>query len=300
MLLAPIARLLNISLDTLLSFREALTEAEISTIVREIDTRFKTETYDEVFQWAKEKIELYPNCTMLIWQLANILDAQRLFKDMPDVEKYDEFILKCYERVLNSEEEAFRTRAADSMFGYYYRKEQYEKAESFLKYYSEQNPQRKIKQAQIFSKTDRRDEAYKAYEKLLFSGYQMMSAVLNSIYLMAMQDNNREKAHKLVEKQEELARVFEMGTYHEASCWLDLATAEKDADSLVLIMKKMLESIENITEFTESDLYEHMAFKKSQKPFIEELKMNLLNCFRDEETYGYLKNDKRYQDLFIK
>lgn len=49
MLLAPIARLLDISVDTLLSFRENLTEEEINEIVREADTRLKEESYDEAF-----------------------------------------------------------------------------------------------------------------------------------------------------------------------------------------------------------------------------------------------------------
>ena len=52
-LLAPIARLLGISLDTLLSFQEDLTGEEITAIVLETDQRLKTSTYDEVFLWEK-------------------------------------------------------------------------------------------------------------------------------------------------------------------------------------------------------------------------------------------------------
>ena len=45
-LLAPIARLLDISLDTLLSFREDLTAEEIGEIVREADLRLKKSAYE--------------------------------------------------------------------------------------------------------------------------------------------------------------------------------------------------------------------------------------------------------------
>ena len=92
-LLAPIARLLGISLDTLLSFHKDLTKEEIASIVMEADQKLKTETYDEVFCWAKSIIESYPNCLMLIWQLATILDAQRLIKDIPNSMDYDDYIL---------------------------------------------------------------------------------------------------------------------------------------------------------------------------------------------------------------
>ena len=116
-LLAPIARLLGISLDTLLSFQEELTTEEISSIILEVDERFKTSTYDEVYIWVKSIIETYPNCLTLIWQLATILDAQRLFKQISNTDSYDDYILKCYNRVLESDEEALRIGAADSLFG---------------------------------------------------------------------------------------------------------------------------------------------------------------------------------------
>lgn len=298
-MLAPLARLLDITIDTLLSFHEELTEEEIRLIIREADERLEKETYEEVFQWAKKKIEIYPNCKMLIWQLAVILDAQRLFKNVPNAENYDAYILDCYERVLDSEDEKTRNCAADSLYGYYLRKEQYEKAEEYLTFFSEQNPERKRKQAIVYSRTNRVNQAYKAYEELLFSGYQMLSATFNGMYILAMQDKDMEKAHKLVDKQQELAVLFEMGKYYEVSCRLELATVEKDADTILEIMEAMLSSIEHITDFSKSSLYEHMTFKKKENRFIEELKNNLLTCFQDEETYGFLKGNERWKNLSI-
>ncbi len=297
MMLAPIARLLNISLDTLLAFHEELTEEEIKDIVREADEKLKQGSYEEAFQWVRSKIENYPNCKILIWQLAVILDAQRMVGNVLNDKQYDDYILKCYERVLESEDEKIRTCAADSLFGYYFRKEQYEKAEKYVAYYSEQNPERKRKQAMIFSETDRKEEAYKAYEELLFSGYQMLSMTFNGIYMLAMQEDNRSKAHKIVEKQQELARLFEMGAYHEVSCKLELATAEKDVEAVIDTMQKMLDCITELTKFMESELYEHMKFKKSEKTFIEEVRKGLLDCFRDKETFGFLKGDERWKEI---
>lgn len=297
MLLAPIARLLNITLDTLLSFEKELTAEEINSIVYEIDAKLKDETYEEAFQWAKGKIEQYPNCEQLIWQMALILDAWRLAKDIPDSEKYEGYINDCYVRALDSEDENIRNRAADSLFGFYSRKEQYENAEEYLKYFSSQNPERKRKQAFIYSKTNRVNEAYKAYEELLLSGYQMMNMVFQSIYVLVMQDKDREKAYILVEKQRELANVFEMGEYHEASCRLDLATAEKDVEATIKTMERMLASVDKICDFTKSALYEHMEFKETNEGFYKELHENLLTCFRDEETYVYMEKDERWQDL---
>ena len=299
MMLAPIARLLHISLDTLLSYQEDLSDTEIRNIVQEADKRLKTDSYENVYLWVKEKIENYPNCKMLIWQLATMLDAQRMFHNVLDSEKYDAYILNCYERVLESEDGKIRTCAADSLFGYYMRKEQYEKAEGCLGYYSEQSPERKRKQAEIYSKTGRKLEAYKAYEELLFSGYQMLSMVFNSIYMLVVQEDNLSKARKMVEKQKELARLFEMGTYYEVSCQLELAVIEKDADAVLDIVQKMLESVEELASFSKADLYEHMIFKKPEETFQKALKENLKKQFREDGTFEFLRNDARWEKIFI-
>jgi len=111
-LLAPIARLLGISVDTLLSFESELTTTEINQLIIDMDNKFNVQNYDEVFQWAKSLIEKYPNCEQLIYQIAVVLDAECMF-DMEDKKEYYEFIYSCYERSLNSTEESIRNGAAD-------------------------------------------------------------------------------------------------------------------------------------------------------------------------------------------
>ncbi|WP_255682349.1 hypothetical protein [Claveliimonas bilis] len=40
-----------------------------------------------------------------------------------------------------------------------------------------------------------------------------------------------------------------------------------------------------------------MKFKEVEEDFIVEMKKNLLKCFQDEESYGFLKDDERWQRL---
>lgn len=290
MLLAPIARLLGITPDTLLSFREELTEKEILDMICEADLKIRTESYEEAFQWAKEKLEQYPNCEELALQFAQVFDGWRLIKETADKDAYDDFISQWYVRALGSDKEHIRTQAADALFGFHYRKEQYGKAEEYLTYFSEQNPERKRKQASIYSATNRRDEAYKAYEELLFSQYQMSGVVLHGLYMLALQDKNMEKAHMLAEKQIELAKVFEMGAYHEAAAGLEIAAAEKDAGAATAAMEAVLSNIDHINAFAESSLYEHMTFREPREEFLAEVKKNLLRCFGDEGSFEFLKD----------
>lgn len=284
MLLAPIARLLGISLDTLLSFREELTKEEINGIINELDEKLQTASFGECFQWVKERLELYPNCEGLMFSAAVVLQAQLLLQEIPDKEDYEAYTVSLFERVLQSEDEAMRLQAADSLFAFYLRKEQYDRAESYLAYFSLQNPNKKFRQAQIFEKTGRTKEAYKEYEKLLFEAYGRVSLTLNGIYVLAVQEEDMERAHKLVEKQRELAVCFEMGRYHEVSCGLELAMLEKDVDAVEAIRKELLDAVPQIDAFRHSFLYEHTEFTQIREDFAEKLREKLLKGFEEEEA----------------
>lgn len=296
-LLAPIARLLNISLDTLLSFQDELSSEEIKRLIAEADQQLKNKSYEAAFQWAKAIAAEYPNCTEFILQLAVLFDANRLFDDVPDAETYDACIHDWYIRALQSEREHTKTRAADALFGFYFRKEQFGKAEECLSYFSTQNPERKRKLAELYWKTGRVEEAYQALEELVFSDYQMICMTLQNLYMLAMQEPDLKKAHLITDKQTQLAAVFDMGKYYETSGRLELATYEQDADAVIDIMREMLANVDHVLDFTHSPLYEHMKFSESCGEFSKELRENLLACFRDEETYSFLQNDPRWKAL---
>lgn len=120
---------------------------------------------------------------------------------------------------------------------------------------------------------------------------------VNYLYLLNIQEGNLSKAHLFTDKQQTLANLFEMGKYHEVSCKLDLATAEQDVDTVLDTMEKMLDSLDDITSFSNSPLYEHMDFKKTNSTFSDQLKQELLNCFRDKETYGFLEDNERWHKI---
>ena len=96
LLLAPIARLLGITPSDLLMFREEITAEELNDFICEADQRMRDQSYEEVFSWGKEKLELYPNSEILTLRFAQFFDARRVVDHIPNSEAYDEYILGCY------------------------------------------------------------------------------------------------------------------------------------------------------------------------------------------------------------
>lgn len=221
---------------------------------------------------------------------------------MVDLKRIGEFIAACRrEKKLTQKQLGEKLnvtdRAADSLYSFYFWQEQYEKAEQYLACFSGHDPERKRKQAQIYRKTGRTQEAYQILEELLFSYFQLVSASLHGLYMLSAEDGDLEQAHLLVKKEKLLARLFDMGEYYEASAGLDLAVLEKDEAEVLEAAEKMLSGIMTIRSFTESPLYRHMDFRKAEEGFLAELKQNLLNCFRDEETYGFMRKNEKWKRL---
>lgn len=297
LLLAPIARLLDISLDTLLDFREELTQEEINSFIVEADRKMETQPYSEVFEWSKKKLEAYPNSEALILNWALFFDSRRVIDKVPDSERYNEYILQCFQRLLDSRDENIKSTAAEGLYTFYFRSEQYEKAEEYLSYFSDRNPDKKRRQAEIYRKTHRIEEAYKAYEELLFYYYQMVDAVFYGMQMLARQEKDQEKVLTLIEKEQQLAKVFDRGEYIVSAYDLEMATLKKDSERTIEVMERLLKKVDKAFDFCKSPLYKHMKFKELPEKYISCVKEELLDTIRDKETYAYLKSDKRWQEL---
>lgn len=149
----------------------------------------------------EKQMEQYPNCEDLVLNMAACFEAYAITHEVPEAEKKEKEICSLYQYLLESSEESVRMRAASGLVGYYRRKGEYEEAETYLQYFSIQNPERKRMQAQIYGETGRIKEAYKAYEELLFADYQRMSAILHGMYQLARKENDRERAGRLAENK---------------------------------------------------------------------------------------------------
>lgn len=238
----------------------------------------------------------YPNCEKLIWQAAVILDAKRMAIELPNEDNYDNAIFGWFERCLLSEDERIRNQAADSLFHAFVRKEDYEKANQYLDYFSLENPERKRKEALVNSKTGKRAEAYRAYEELIFTGYQHIQTTLNDLRILYMEDDNHKMAKKLVEVSSSAASTFEMGKYNEVCYGLDVATWERNVEWTARLMQEILDSIGTIGDFTKSKLYQHMVLKTVDPDFSVGLKQELLKSFRDE-SFNYMQGNETWEKL---
>lgn len=299
-LLAPIARLLHISLDTLLSFQEKLPDMEIETLIRQMDDKLEKEGFEKTYEWAVQITKKYPNCNMLIWQIAVMLDAGRITGACGNPEQYDEQINAWYEMVLQDENEEIQYHAADSLFGFYLRKKEYVAAEKYLNYFSEHDPMKKIFRARLYKEQGKTEEAYKTIEEVLLSQSQTLGVTFSFLLSMALKEKDFDYGRVLAEKMGALAHTFEMGKYSECSTMLDVVYAEKNVEGTFQVVRQLLENVESIGDFSGSKLYRHLQFKKNARWNADELREKLLEGFRDETEFSYMKGYEPWEKLVSK
>lgn len=297
-LLSPIARLLDISLDVLLSHTRELSDEEANRLILSAHDRLKKpEPFESVFVWAKEQLRLYPNSAFLSLYMAGMLQSHLQTHPEEAIDEYTPFLFNCYQHALESENEGIRSSAADALYYHFMQNKEFDRAEAYLTYFSKENPERKRKEAAIYQNTGRKDEALRMYEELLYAGYQSIHSTFYDIYHLALKDEDYGKAHHMADKMKRIAQLFELGEYHEVSSGLELAILEQDRDSFFHIMQRLLCNVESIAGFTRSSLYSHMAFQQPREEYYDEVRRSLLDCLKEDQC-AFAHDDARFAALF--
>ena len=103
----------------------------------------------------------------------------------------------------------------------------------------------------------------------------MVSNTLNRLKLLYMQDQNTAMARMITEKQNKAVVLFEMGRYHEICGELYVLMAEGNHTQADALMQELIDCIQTIDAFRTSKLYSHMAFRKVDEQYYEQLRQML-------------------------
>ncbi|MCR4779241.1 MAG: hypothetical protein K5858_10385, partial [Lachnospiraceae bacterium] len=105
------------------------------------------------------------------------------------------------------------------------------------------------------------------------------------------------KAKEALEKESALAKLFEMGVYHENSGMLDYAVATKDAKKTLEILDILISNTDTLLDFTRSSLYEHVKFNKNGSGMFSNMRDTLIKQVYNEEDYQFVRDSKAFEDF---
>ena len=196
-LLAPLARLLDTDLNTLLSFREELTGAEIAAFTEELYTLAQSRGIDAAFLRAEELLHRWPGCDRLTISLAMTLNGLFFTLGVAEPEPYERRLEPLYRALADSEEPDIRDQALHLLIGRHMRREEYAAAEELLSSLSDRWPHRDALQAGLLRRTGRGEEAAELWERRLLNAATEVYESLVSLQELALQAERLEDGARL-------------------------------------------------------------------------------------------------------
>ena len=156
---------------------------------------------------------------------------------------------------------------------------------------------KKIHRGRLYEMKGEKESAYKAFEDVLFSEYQILNFAFIHMMNMAIEEKDFKRARYLAEKIGTIAGVFEMGKYHECMSMLDVVCAEKNIEDTCKVAEQLLENVDTLFDFRKSELYRHMQFKEVEPGFLERVKKDLMQGFRNDEAYSYMAENEAWKNF---
>ncbi|MDF2878306.1 MAG: transcriptional regulator family [Clostridia bacterium] len=261
-LLAPLARVLKINMDTLLSFNEELTDMEINQLLSELSCKVQREGFEKAYEKGESLIKEHANCDKLILLIAQILNAFLTINNVGDSEKYETKIIQWYDLIITSDDKEVATMATASLVSKYMEKKEFEKAQQLLERIPPLGYDKQIIQAMLFSNQNKNDEAYEIYEKMLLKNANEICNVTQCIIRLLAKEKDHVKAERYVDISKKVAMLFDLGAYNEKTSELFLAIEKHDIKRSLDTLEEMVARIDTTSDFTKSDLYSHMKFKE--------------------------------------
>ena len=245
-LLPALARLLGTDLNTLLSFKDDLTNLEISNFADKIFEDASENGIDHAFEIAMNKIHEYPNCDQLTLAVASSLSAIiKIFESKNDTKVYEDKIESLYNRVINSDDVNIANLTKIMFISKYIENGSHDKAEELLNQLPDTpNYNKEIFQARLYINQNKLQEAANIIEPSLMGKISQIQSYLYMLMEIAKKEGNLSQLESLSKIAIELSTLFELGDINTYSVKLCCCTIKEDSSGVIENAKKMINIIE--------------------------------------------------------
>lgn len=302
-LLPPLARLLQVDMNTLFCFHEELSEQEIESFCKELSQAISESGLDAGFTLLHEKLRAYPRCAPLVHKSALLLDGALIMAGMPADEKgqYTDQIMELYHRAVEDGDEKIRISSAFMLSSKYELRGDYQKAHEMLELVPERlGIDKKQQEASIYLKEGKLDDAARILEHLLQMRLNEIMIILMYLGECAVKKEDHEMAGYAAEAWEKTAEAFGLWEYSRQVLKFHTAVLLKDEERAVSLLKRMLFAIRTPWDMKSTVLFRDIApdisgIDASQKQDSEKkLISGLMSEMKNNPMYEFLQTNEEF------
>lgn len=298
-ILPALARLLRVDLNTLLSFREELTDKEITAMVQRVVSAIDREGYQAGFELAVECLQEYPGCDELLLQIASTLDGAKIMYPAENQEYYEEKILSFYKRLENSANQVIREQAATMLFYSCLSKGDYTEAEEILGRISRMNSIRSAMEAILLERQGRMQEARSVMERRLLESAGNIQSALAFLQSAALKEEDWELAEALADVNKDFIRTLGLWEYGSYSAYLELHMQRRDVQGCLDTLRGMQSSLKKPWKAQECFLYRDVPSGEEESVLQKRMRSMLAELVREEEKLNFFRESPE-GELFLK
>ena len=301
-ILPALARLLRVDLNTLLSFKEDLSEQEIGKFENELVQIISTKAFKIAFEKAMDKIHEYSTCNKLILTVATVLQGSIYMFGIEKKDYYENQIEKLYIKVADSDDIEVKNQAISVLINKYLEKEDYQKAKECINKSPNITYDKEQLQGNLYTKSGELTKASELFEKKLISATTDIFTVLMSMMEIALKEERNEDAKYFAQILEKTTKLFDLWDYNAYVAYFQLYSAQRDADNFIIVLKKMLDSMSKKWDTSKSKSYKNIKVKENEDGFNQLLLFNFINMLKDDKNdeLRFLKDNKEFNELLNK
>lgn len=295
-LLPALARLLQIDLNTLMSFNDDLTDVEIENFVDEIDKTVCEQGYDAAFQKAISKIHEYPTCDRLIYSVILYLEGAITLYNVSEIEKYREVYEPFYQRLATNDVPEIRETAITMLISYARNRGDFSRAEELIQSLPFSTVDREEQLAILYQQQERYQDAEKIWEHRVIQGVTEIQTALLNMLEIALQEKREKDADCFAGMYEVVTRQF---CFPEWMCFiahLQLALVKKDKDKSLFILQKMLPAMKKEWDAQHCSLYRH-ADSSDFTWLSNKLAETIFDEVANNVEYSFLRDGSEFEKL---
>lgn len=297
-LLTPLARLLEIDLNTLFTFHETLSKKEIGQFCNEVEEVATAMGFQAGFSAATAKLQEYPTCDLLRYSMALLLEGilTRTLLSSEEQAEYERQIMVWYEQAANSKDEETKEAAISILVNKYLACGKMEKAQGLIALLPDKRTvDKQMLQINVLIKQERYEEAAALAEMKIFSDLATIQNYFIKLVDIDLLLGETGSAACVSDISQKMASLFGFWEYNGYVCPLQVALASKDVDKSIEIIKMMLNAA--LTPIKSPAMFQHLPSKPADDTLGSRVVALMLHQLETDNKCEFLRSDPDFQAL---
>lgn len=296
-LLPVLARLLDTDLNTLLSFKNDLSEKEVAFFINEVSETIDKKGFEAGYALAMDKIKEFPNCDLLIGNMAMLLEGALIFSGKKANKEYQDKIENLHKYAAKSNDVNIRESSQSILISKLIERKEYDQAQKILDTFSKENfVDRKQLQANLYIARGDLEKAAQMVEEKLLSATNDFHASLITLMEIAIKEKRIEDAEYIADVDKQASQLFDLWEYNSYVAQFEFYSATKNKVKCLKLLLPMLKSLRKKWNINASPLYRHIKSKEVDTEMGAKFQKTIIQAIKTDEDSQFLKDSTEFEE----